>query len=129
MARKYTESAIQREYIIWMAKVYPFVRVNYNKGEGKKTMLEATLDKKMGLRPGRPDLDLQQDINNLTYILELELKTMNGKLHESQKRYHAYFKPTHNKQLKVAQGLLHAQEITKEWVQECYRLANNVTCD
>lgn len=114
---KYTESAIQRQLIIWLAQQYPATRVNYNKNEGKKTALEGRLDKLMGLRKARPDLDLQLDVGNLTYILELELKKTDGALSKDQKIYHLNFFPTRNKSLSVAYGLIHAQEIITNWVK------------
>ena len=114
---KHIESAIQRELVKWLANDYPDIEVIFRKNEGKKSKQSAILDKLMGLKAGVPDLQLIVDITALSYFLELELKTLKGRLNDNQKEWHANFKPTRNRQSAVAYGLLQAQDIVRNWLK------------
>ena len=116
MARKNIESAIQKELVRWMAREYPAVEILYVKNEGKKNIIEAQNDKRMGLAVGWPDLTLFKIYDNTTHILHLELKTKIGKLSASQKEWHSKFKQTKNRIAKVAYGFEEAQNVIRAWL-------------
>lgn len=118
---KNVEQKIQIELIKWISFHYPEILKVYVKNEGKKNIIAATLDKKMGLCKGHPDLHLEID-RDYTYIFKLELKTKsaikkkNKGLTDSQVEWWSDFKPTLNKQGVVAYGLIEAQKKIKEWI-------------
>jgi len=118
--RKNIEDVIQKQLVLWLKQHSSNIEFFFNKNEGKKSIVEAVNDKKMGLTAGRPDLDLY--INDfeldLTYILHLELKKKDGKLNAAQKIWHNNFKPTLNRQAKVAYGFDEAKEIINQWIAE-----------
>ena len=112
------EAAIQRELVKWLRNNYPQIEIRYNKNENKKNKIEAIIDKKMGQAvAGTPDLTLFNDWIEITYILELELKKLNGTLQPSQIEWHSKFKPTKNRQAAIAYGLIEAQRIVTEWIK------------
>jgi len=116
MAKK-VEATIQKELVKWLRKNYPDVVICYNRLENKKNMVEIIDDKRMGaVIKGTPDLTLMLDEKNITYIFYLELKTLKGKLQQSQKEWWDNFKPTLNKKGEIAYGLQEAQKKIKQWL-------------
>ena len=114
---KRIEDAIQRELIKWLKNNYPEVEARYNKIENKANKIQAAIDKKMGAAvAGTPDLTLFTDVADWTYILELELKILDGTLRDSQKKWHKEFKPTKNRQAAIAYGLIEAQKTITNWL-------------
>jgi len=117
MARRNIESAIQREIVKYLRTNYPEIEIRYNKNENKKNKLEAIIDKKMGQAvAGTPDLTLFLNQRHLTHILELELKTLAGKLNPNQVKWHDNFTPTTNRKAAVAYGYDDAKRIIDAWV-------------
>ena len=116
MGMKHCESSIQRELILWLKQTYPEVEYIFRKNEGMKSQQTATLDKKMGLRAGVPDLQLLANKNNKTYILELEIKIIKGILNTNQKRWHAEFVETENRIAKVGYGFIQCKQLTTNWL-------------
>lgn len=130
-ACKRIEDAIQKQFVAFIRKDYPSVQITRIKNEGfdigkneQQNMVNAINDKKMGrAEAGRPDLEFQIDVNDFTYILLIELKTLNGKLTGAQPEWWAKFKPTANKKGYVCKGLLVAKEIFINW----YNAVTNAT--
>ncbi len=116
MARR-IEDAIQEQLILWLKAEHPDVTVHYNKNEGKKTMATAMKDKRMGLKAGRTDLDLDKKVRSIKHYLHLEIKRIGGRLTLSQKEYHAEFIPAANDKLEVGYGLEQCKEIITNWLQ------------
>lgn len=116
--QKRIEDAIQTELVKWLDNNYPQIEYYYNKAEGIKTKATAMKDKRMGLKAGRVDMTNYLDARELTYILELELKKIDGDLQPSQKEWHKKFKPTKNRTAAIAYGLIEAQKIIEEWVKK-----------
>jgi len=125
-SRKRIEDVIQKQLVAFIRQDYPEVQITRIKNESfdigknsKQNMIDAVNEKKMGrAEAGRPDLEFQYTRNNLTYILLIELKTINGDLSPAQIEWWAKFKPTQNKQGYVANGLLQAREIFINWYNE-----------
>jgi hypothetical protein len=115
---KHTESSIQRELILWLKQTYPNVEYIFRKNEGMKSQQTATLDKKMGLMAGVPDLQLLLNKNNITYILELEIKIIKGMLNPNQRRWHAAFVETSNRKLATGYGFAQCKEIIENWIKD-----------
>lgn len=111
------EDKIQEQLVLWIKQEYPDVAVDYNKNEGKKTKATAMRDKRMGQRAGRPDLQLSKKVRTIKHYLQLELKKMKGKMLPSQIEYHAEFVPAANDKITTGYGLLHCQQIVREWVE------------
>ena len=119
VAQKRIEDAIQRELVKWLRNGFAYIEIRYNKNENKRDKIQAVLDKKMGQAvAGTPDLTLFLDCLDETNILELELKRLNGTLQLSQVEWHKNFKPTKNRKAAVAYGLIEAQRIVTEWINE-----------
>lgn len=108
------EAAIQRELVKWL-RIQGLEAV-WIRNEGKKSLLSAKLDKLSGCVAGFPDLIIFKQVRTITHILHLELKQEKGKLSESQKKWHAAFIPSGNRKLATGYGLLHCQQIVKDWV-------------
>ena len=130
----------QKQLVLWIKKDLPDIVIKSNKLENKKVKIpfvkgyeaickkiQVTLDKwhivkiaedkRMGAPvAGTPDLTLTLDYKDLTYILELELKTLKGKLNDSQVEWWGNFTPTENRTGKVGYGFLEQQKIIKDWV-------------
>lgn len=115
MGMKHCESLIQRELILWLKQTYPEVEYIFRKNEGMKSQQTATLDKKMGLRAGVPDLQLLLNKNDKTYILELEIKIIKGILSTNQKKWHAEFVETSNRIAKVGYGFIECKQLITNW--------------
>lgn len=111
------EDKIQEQLVLWIKQEYPDVAVDYNKNEGKKTIATAMRDRRMGQRAGRPDLQLSKRVRTIKHYLQLELKKKDGRLLQSQKDYHAEFVPAANDKLATGYGLLHCQQIVKDWME------------
>jgi hypothetical protein len=134
------ESTQQKQLILWIKKELPEITIKSNKLENKKIVvpiikgyeaickkIQITLDKwhivkiaedkRMGApEAGTPDLTLTLDYKEFTYILELELKTLKGRLNDNQVDWWAKFRPTKNRKGKTAYGFLDAQKIINNWV-------------
>jgi hypothetical protein len=114
--RRNLESAIQRQLVIWLHQQGLEV-VGY-KSEGYKSGMTAKLDKLSAVTAGFPDLMIFKQIRSITHILHLELKTKDGSLNKNQVKWHAEFKPSGNRKLATAYGLIQAQEIITNWLNE-----------
>ncbi len=111
------ERAIQQQLVLWIKLQYPAVEIKSNKNEDAGSVVKAMINKRMGrAEAGYPDLTLTCDKAGWTYILELELKTLKGKLSDVQKIWWANFKPTNNRVGRVAYGFEMAQESVKTWL-------------
>jgi hypothetical protein len=120
---KKIEGAFQKELVKWIKLTYPFVDIRYNKGEGWKTKGEATQDKKMGIaKAGTPDLTLFYHTEEVSYILELELKAQrrqtekNKGLNEAQLKWWSEFKENKNRIGAIVYNLHTAQEIINNFI-------------
>jgi hypothetical protein len=114
---KKIEDAIQKQLVLWIRSLFPEIDLRSNKLENKKNVLEAVNDKRKGqAKAGTPDLTLFCDYNDLTYILELELKTKKGKLNQAQIIWHKDFKSTKNHIARIAYGLDEAKTAILKWV-------------
>jgi len=111
------ESTIQTQLVLWIKQTYPEVRIKYNKNEDAGSVIKAMQNKRMGrAEAGFPDLTLEVDKYNWTWILELELKKKKGVLSAVQKAWWAKFTPTKNKAGCVAYGFLEAQSAVTSWL-------------
>jgi hypothetical protein len=79
------EDKLQIEIYTWFHNNYPHLRncLNYNLNNPRNA-IQGAIAKRMGLRPGRPDLTL--NYQGRTYLIELKTKT--GKLSPVQISYH-----------------------------------------
>ena len=109
------ESAIQKELVRWLKLQHPDIEILYVKNEGKKNMLTAVEDKRMGLCAGWPDLTLFLNHNNQTFIFHLELKIIKGKLSTKQKEWWANLERTPNRTGCVAYGFIEAMKVVNDW--------------
>ena len=114
--RKNAEMSIQRE-VIKLCKLLN-IEVIWQKNEGKKSKLTATLDKKSGLVSGFPDLTLYKPHKGFTYILHLELKTKTGALNPNQKLWWSRFISTKNRKGAIAYGLEEAKTAISKWLSD-----------
>lgn len=114
------ETTIQIEFVKWIRNNYPEIEIRYTKNENKVNKVQAAIDKKMGQAvAGTPDLQLLMDVEDLTYILELELKTLakTSKLNPNQVEWHKNFNETKNRKATWAKGLIAAKEKVQKWYE------------
>jgi hypothetical protein len=113
------EATIQIELVKWLRNNYPDIEIRYNKNENKVNKVQAAIDKKMGQAvAGTPDLQLLIDKNDITHILELELKTLakSSKLNPNQEKWHNNFNETKNRKATWVKGLIAAKETITNWL-------------
>jgi hypothetical protein len=115
--RKNVEATIQQQLVLWLRLQHPSVEIKSNKNEDAGNVVKAMINKRMGrAEAGYPDLTLTYDKGDITYILELELKTKTGKLSDVQKTWHSRFQPTKNRMAKIAWGFEEAQKAIQSWL-------------
>lgn len=89
-----SEESIQKHLIVWFEWAYPNDRIFHIPNGGSRHKLEAINLKRLGVRPGVPDLFVPTA--NLPYHgLFLELKSKKGRLQPSQKDWLAYLEKQH----------------------------------
>lgn len=126
MTKKHVESAIQRAFIKWidqcflpiLAEKRPDISdfsINAVRNEASSSAMSIALDKKMGLRPGFPDLFVLFTIDNIRHVYFLEMKTKSGYLSNSQQVWFGKFKECNNSRAAVAKGFQAARDIMCDW--------------
>jgi hypothetical protein len=113
MSAKTNESIIASQCFIWAWNNYPSTRycLFHIANEAKRSIIDASKQKAMGLLSGVPDYGFVWKGN--TYYFEL--KTEEGKVSENQKKVHNAFE---NQGVNVTVG--HSFEDFKSWFLKIY---------
>lgn len=101
------EDAIQRDFILWLKREYPSVRVTATRNEDSRY-------RGAELELGVTDLIIRWEKEGVRQIFYLELKRLKGTLSKSEKKWAADFMPCSNESYAVAYGLEQAKQLTKE---------------
>lgn len=90
---RHKEDDLQMNCVRWFDLRFPqrAIRLHHSPNGGRRDAREAARFKKMGVRPGFPDLELNIPSRGW-HGLYIELKTKNGRLSEYQKEYLAALK-------------------------------------
>lgn len=104
------EAAIQKSLVAWIKTTYPDTDFVITENERKNfNQLTAQL--------GIPDLIIFKPLNNITHILFLEIKKINGKLSKSEINWRDnIYKPCSNTQYFTGYGYLECQNKIKEFL-------------
>lgn len=112
---KRVEAAIQRELVRWIRKEYPHLMVQATLNELARKHVD------MGIDVGITDLLIFDRRDAVLHVFFLELKTLKGKLQNSQKEWldkylHKY--ESSNTQYAVAYGLNEAKALINIWIKK-----------
>lgn len=110
------EDAIQRDFVLWLKREYPDVRVTATRNEDSRY-------RGAELEQGITDLIIRWEKEGVRQLFYLELKRLKGTLSKSEKKWAADFVPCGNESYAVAYGLEQAKEVARNTIKPSQQVA------